>query len=140
MIDGIHFLVTYQCTMDCDHCFLYCSPKAKGVFTLDQIKAVLDDTRNIPTVDNIFFEGGEPFLYYDMMLEGIEYATKMGLSVGIVTNGYWAKSKEKALKLLKPLKKLNILSIGLSDDVFHYGDQQDTPPKIAHAVCEELGI
>lgn len=140
MIDGIHFLLTYQCTFKCDHCFLYCDPKSKGVFSIDQIKAVLDDTQNIPTVDNIYFEGGEPFLYYELMLEGIEHATQMGLSVGIVTNGYWARSKEKALKLLKPLKKLKISGIGLSDDAFHYGDERDTPPKIAHEVCEELGI
>jgi hypothetical protein len=44
------------------------------------------------------------------------------------------------LKYLEPLKKLGILSISLSDDVFHYGDKQDTPPKIAHDICEELGI
>lgn len=140
MIDGIHFLVTYQCTFACDHCFLYCSPKAKGVFTIEKIKAILDDSLNIPTVDNVFFEGGEPFLYYDIMLEGIKYATQLGLSVGIVTNGYWARTKAKALKYLKPLQELGVSSIGLSDDAFHYGDRQDTPPKIAHAVCEELGI
>jgi len=140
MIDGIHFLMTYRCTFKCDHCFLYCTPKAKGVFTIDQIKAILDDSRNIPTVDNVFFEGGEPFLFYDIMLEGVKYAAQMGLSVGIVTNGYWAKTREKALKLLKPLKAAKISSISLSDDAFHYGDKQDTPPKIAHAVCEELGI
>jgi len=51
MIDGIHFLVTYQCTSKCDHCFLYCSPKAKGVFAIDQIKTILNDSRNIPTIE-----------------------------------------------------------------------------------------
>ena len=33
MLTGIHFLLTYSCTSECDHCFLYCSPNAKGTFT-----------------------------------------------------------------------------------------------------------
>ncbi len=41
MLTGIHFLLTYQCNFECDHCFLYCAPHAKGTFTLDQLRKVL---------------------------------------------------------------------------------------------------
>ena len=30
MLTGIHFILTYTCNFECDHCFLYCSPKSKG--------------------------------------------------------------------------------------------------------------
>ena len=67
MLNGIHFLLTYTCLFECDHCFLYSGPGAKGTFTLDQINRVLDEAEKIGSVESIFFEGGEPFLYYPLL-------------------------------------------------------------------------
>ena len=33
MITGIHILLSYACTNQCDHCFVFSSPQAKGTFT-----------------------------------------------------------------------------------------------------------
>ena len=30
----VHFLLTYQCLYECDHCFLYCGSQADGTITL----------------------------------------------------------------------------------------------------------
>ena len=59
MLSQIHFLLTYSCNFECDHCFLYCSPKSEGTFTINQIKSVLDEALKIETIDWIYFEGGE---------------------------------------------------------------------------------
>ena len=74
MITGIHFLLSYACNLTCDHCFLYCSPTSKGTMTLKQIKAVLEESKQIGTVQEAYFEGGEPFLFYPIMVEGIRLA------------------------------------------------------------------
>jgi MoaA/NifB/PqqE/SkfB family radical SAM enzyme len=37
MLTALHVLLTYRCTMACEHCFLYCGPAARGTFTLAQI-------------------------------------------------------------------------------------------------------
>ena len=63
MLTGIHILMTYKCNLACDHCFLYSSPSAKGTMTLPQIRCVLDESRKIGSVEWIYFEGGEPFLF-----------------------------------------------------------------------------
>jgi MoaA/NifB/PqqE/SkfB family radical SAM enzyme len=34
MLSAIHILLTYACTMKCDHCFHYCAPNAPGTFLL----------------------------------------------------------------------------------------------------------
>ncbi len=81
MLKGIHFLLTYTCNYACDHYFLYCSPNSKGTFTLAQINAVLNEALKIGTVEWIFFEGGEPFLYYPIMLEGLKLANEMGFLI-----------------------------------------------------------
>ena len=74
MLNGIHFLLTYKCNYECDHCFLYCGPHSEGTFTLEQIRTVLDEAVKIGTVEWIYFEGGEPFLFYPLMLEGLKIA------------------------------------------------------------------
>ena len=96
MLTGAHFLLTYTCNFECDHCFLYCGPSAKGTFTLSQIKNVFNELLKIETLDWVYFEGGEPFLFYPLMLEGIKIATGLGFKTGIVTNAYWATSEENA--------------------------------------------
>ncbi|MEJ5252520.1 MAG: radical SAM protein [Chthonomonadetes bacterium] len=140
MLTGVHFLLTYKCPYECDHCFVYSSPRAKGTFTLAQITTVLAEARKLGTVQTIFFEGGEPFLYYPLLLEGVRRAREMGFQTGIVTNGYFATSVEDALLWLKPLQEAGVGAISFSDDLFHSGSEEDTPAKRALAAAQQLGI
>ncbi len=137
---GIHFLLTYTCSMECDHCYVYSSPYAKGTFTINKIKETLDELIKIGTIEWVYFEGGEPFLFYPLMLEGIKLAQKMGFKTGIVTNAYWATSEADAEIWLRPLRELGLADLSVSDDALHFGDQKDTPAKIALAAAEKLGI
>ena len=73
MLTGIHILMTYQCNLECDHCFLYSSPKAQGTMTLPQIRSVLAESRKITSVEWIYFEGGEPFLFYPEQKDRVLY-------------------------------------------------------------------
>lgn len=140
MLKEIHLLLTYQCTFECDHCFLYSGPRAEGTMTLPQLRGVLDEARKIGSVDCIYFEGGEPFLYYRTMLAGIALAREMGFSVGIVTNAYWAISSEDARAWLRPLAALGLADLSVSDDDFHGGGAEGGNARRALAAADELGI
>ncbi|MDD4877011.1 MAG: radical SAM protein [Dehalococcoidales bacterium] len=140
MLAGIHFILTYTCNYECDHCFVYSNPQAKGTFTLNQIKKVFEELTNIKTVKRVYFEGGEAFLFYPLMVEGIKIARNQGLETGIVTNAYWATTEEDAELWLKPLLELGISDLTLSDDFFHSGDEKASPAKNALAAAEKLGI
>jgi len=139
MLTGIHILLTYRCNLECDHCFLYAGPKAKGVMTLPQIRYVLDEARKIGSVEWIYFEGGEPFLFYPSMLEGIRLARDMGFKVGVVTNAYGTVSEEDGEVWLRPLADLEVAHISISDDSFHYGEGS-SPAKRGLAAARKLGI
>ncbi len=140
MLTGIHFLLTYMCNSECDHCFVYGSPSAKGTFTLDQVKEVFNEIAKIGTIEWVYFEGGEPFLFYPVMVEGIRIARDAGFKTGIVTNSYWATSKEDAEFWLKPLADLGVSDLSLSDDSFHYEEGKENPTRHALAAAEKLGI
>lgn len=140
MLTGIHFILTYMCNFECEHCFLYCSPKTKGTFTINFIKSVLDDAIKIGTIEEIYFEGGEPFLFYPLMVEGIKLAKEMGFKVGIVTNGYWATSPEDTKLWLKPLKEIGIDDFSFSDDTYHYCTENEDFAKIGFKTGQELNL
>ncbi len=90
-ISGLHVLLTYRCTFECDHCFVWGSPRQTGVLRLEQITQILAQARDAG-VQWIYFEGGEPFLYYAILVRGVHLAADMGFSVGVVSNAYWAVS------------------------------------------------
>ncbi|NQV37245.1 MAG: radical SAM protein [Candidatus Marinimicrobia bacterium] len=140
MLTGIHFLLSYTCNMTCDHCFLYCSPTSNGTMTLEQIKEILKESKKIGTIEETYFEGGEPFLFYPLMLEGIKLSHELGFKSGIVSNGYWSTNPEDAQLWLKPLSDLNISNLSVSDDDLHFGDYEDSPARIASKTAKALGI
>lgn len=140
MLTGVHFLLTYACSFECDHCFVYSSPQARGTFTLNQIKRVFEELTNIETLQQVYFEGGEAFLFYPLMVKGIKIARDKGLKVGIVTNAYWATTEEDAELWLKPLLKLGISDLSLSDDTFHSEDEKESLAKHALTAAKRLGM
>ena len=139
MLTGVHFLLTYMCNSECDHCFIYSGPRAKGTFTLSQIREALNGITKIGTVKRIYFEGGEPFLFYPLMLEGIKLARSMEFEVGVVTNAYYATSDENAEFWLKPLAEMGISNLSISNDTFHY-EGAENPAQRASKVATRLGI
>ena len=138
-ITGLHFLLTYQCTFECDHCFAWGSPWQSGVMTLDDIRLFLGQAQDLGTVRWIYFEGGEPFLYYATLVRGVNIAAEMGFQVGLVSNAYWASSLEDALEFLKPFKGL-VQDLSVSSDLFHYNEKLSQQCQNASTAAEQLRI
>jgi hypothetical protein len=118
-LTGIHLLLSYRCTDECDHCFLWGSPQARGTMTLEQIRDVLHQARELGTVETVYFEGGEPFLYYPILLQGLREAASLGFQRGIVSNCYWATTAEDAMEWLRPVAEIGVNDLSLSSDLFH---------------------
>ena len=108
--------------------------------TLVQVRRVLEQARDLGTVEWVYFEGGEPLLYSLSMIEAVRTARQMGFEVGVVTNAYWAVSAEDAEAWLRPLAGLGIADLSVSDDSFHYGEEGEGPAKRAVAAARGLGI
>ena len=140
MLTGIHFILTYACNFECDHCFLFCSPRSRGTFTIHQITQVIAEGQKMGSVEWIFFEGGEPLLFYPLLVESIKRAQAKGFQVGVVTNAYGARSPADAKLWLRPLVDAGLASLSISNDTFHYGDEVENPATIAYAVANELGL
>ncbi len=136
---GLHLLLTYQCNRECDHCFVWGGPWQKGVMTLGNIGEFLRQAKETGTVREIWFEGGEPFLYYPVMLEGVRLAASSGFRAGLVSNAYWATGREDASAWLKPLSGL-LSSLLISCDALHWTEEYGRLAETATAAAGELGI
>jgi hypothetical protein len=138
---GLHLLLTYRCTGECDHCFVHSSPRAEAAMPLALAIKGVQQAHDLGTVREIYLEGGEPFLHFPIMVEVIRHAAGLGLETGIVTNGYFATTVEDAEVWLKPLQEAGLTSLSVSDDTFHSDPSQgETPAARTVAACRRLGI
>lgn len=138
-LTGLHLLLTYQCTLECDHCFVWGSPWQSGTLTLANIREILHQAKEQGAITSIYFEGGEPFIYYAVLLKGVRLAARMGFRVGIVTNSYWATDLEDAIEWLKPFAGL-IQDLSVSSDLYHYSEKLSQQAQNVRAAAEKLGI
>ncbi len=138
-LTGLHFLLTYQCNYECDHCFVWGSPWQSGTMTLQQVQEILQQAKDTGTIEWVYFEGGEPFLYYAVLLKVVRAAAEMGFKVGLVTNSYWATAEQDAIAWLEPLTGL-IQDLSVSSDLYHYNEVLSQQAKHATQAAEKLGI
>ena len=138
-LSGLHLLLTYQCNYECDHCFVWGSPSQSGTMTVETIEHILAEAEAFGTIKWIYFEGGESFLYYQVMRSGIRKAKARGFKVGIVTNAYWATADTDAMEWLKPLAG-SVEDLSISSDAYHGSDQGPNHPDIARRAAQQLGI
>jgi len=139
LLSGLHLLLTYQCTFECDHCFVWSGPFQTGTMTLDTIDHILAEAGRLGTIEWIYFEGGEAFLYYAILQSGVLRAKAQGFKVGIVTNAYWAHSEDDALEWLRPMAG-SIDDLSISSDSYHGSGDNYRNPDIARAAARQLDI
>jgi MoaA/NifB/PqqE/SkfB family radical SAM enzyme len=138
-LTGLHLLLTYECNFQCDHCFVWGGPDQGGTMTRETIQRILDEAEDLGTIEWIYFEGGEPFLCYDLMCWGARRAKARGFRVGLVTNAYWASSAKEARERLRPLAGV-VEDLSISDDGYHSDDEGSKAAKIARRAAGDLQI
>jgi MoaA/NifB/PqqE/SkfB family radical SAM enzyme len=107
--------------------------------TLRNVRHVLQQAEGLGTVEWIYFEGGEPFLYHAVLLKGVNEAAAMGFRVGIVSNGYWATDVEDALEWLRPFVG-SVEDLSISSDLYHGMESLSQRARNASVAAEQLGI
>ncbi len=138
-LTGLHLLLTYQCVLECDHCFVWGSPWQTGTMTLQVVEEILQQAQESGTVQWIYFEGGEPFLYSAVLLTGVQEAADRGFQVGIVSNGYWATSEADAIEWLRPFAGV-LQDLSVSSDLYHWSETHSQQARDANAAAAHWGI
>jgi MoaA/NifB/PqqE/SkfB family radical SAM enzyme len=136
-------MLTYKCNCACEFCYYNCNPEKGGLMSVDttisawqSLKILAGDSAKI------HITGGEPFLYWDHLLEILEQAQRQNLGkVDLIeTNGFWATSEKIVRQRLKKLDELGMNRFKVSTDPFHQ-EYVDIEPvrRLAEIASEILG-
>jgi organic radical activating enzyme len=138
-LSNVGLMLTYKCTIACPHCIVNAGPNRKEEMDrtlahqwLDQIKSYRNGF-----VLGISLTGGEPFYHLEYLIDIADYAHKLGFIVSVVSNAFWASTKEQALETLGRCSSIQMISI--STDLPH---QQFIPfSKVKNAIwaAKKLG-
>ena len=115
-------LLTYQCNAACEFCYYYCSPEKGGLIPVETCIAAWRSLRVLAgDKAKVHLTGGEPFLYWDHLLEILRAGKRESLGpVDLVeTNGFWAADERLVEERLKALLELNVQRLKVSIDPFH---------------------
>ncbi len=108
------------CNARCAHCGPESGPKDKTHIKHEHNLFLIEEAGKLYGKDwCLTLSGGEIFLFYDKLLEYVKYAKKHGGYTTLITNCFWANTKEKALDLLKPLVDNDLKVLGISLGHFH---------------------
>ena len=138
-LTGVHLLLTYECNFECDHCFVWGSPHQQGTLSPQQIRELLAQSKRLGTVEWIYFEGGEPFLYRTELVEAVQRANRLGFRVGIVSNAFWATTVAEAKLCLEPFAGL-VEDLSISSDLYHADESPSAETRNAREAADDLGI
>lgn len=139
-VSGIHLLVSYKCNARCRHCFLSAGPDHSRVISRERALTLIGEACELPEIDHLFLEGGEPFLFPELVLELVEAASLGGLWVGMLSNGFWAHSRSAAVDRLTPLAAAGLRSLSISTDSWHEEFIPKEKALRAAAIAQELGL
>ena len=108
------------------------------------MRNILKESKKLGTVNNVSIEGGEPFLYYPIMVKAIKEAVNLGFHVEILSNCYWATCPEDALEWLLPIAEAEDVELSLSSDLYH-GERWEIEEvrnaiKAANALDVKVGV
>ncbi|MEW6295019.1 MAG: radical SAM protein [Candidatus Diapherotrites archaeon] len=117
-ITSISILYTHKCPIYCDHCCGNFSPKRKEKLTPKKVLDYFNDISSIK-VKKICFTGGEPFLFFDELINLISKGKRMGFKISVISNGFWAVNEKETRKIMRLLSKNGLAAIKISADEFH---------------------
>jgi len=118
-ISGVHFLITYACSSQCDHCFVWGAPGRGPGMGVADVDRFLDQLAATGSVRSVCAEGGEAFLHYEVVLHFTRRATRLGLAPSALTNASWVTSRGLAEERVAELLAAGLTSLGVSTDQWH---------------------
>jgi len=136
---NIAFGYSSRCNIRCGHCVAADAVPDPKKMELATAKEIIRDLA-AAGVTGISFTAGEPFLYFDDLLELVDLCRHHNIYSRIVTNSFWAKTPEATQQRLERLKQGGLCQLRLSFSRWHH---QHVPSRnILHAAqgCRQIGI
>jgi len=114
----IAFGYSTQCNIKCDHCVAADELSRNVKMDLSKAKAIIEEMAHY-NVTGISFTAGEPLLFFNDIRDLVQICKKNGIYSRIVTNGYWAKTKEHSDNIVSELMLSGLSQLRISYSRWH---------------------
>lgn len=130
-------ITTYLCNIRCRHCCFGCGPlkeeadaflasvgekpfEGEGyALAPEEVVGYIQEAVQWHPYREVVFSGGEPTLFPEVLVAGIQETTRQGMNSRIVTNGSWARSLASGSRTLARLREAGLQEITISHTDFH---------------------
>ncbi len=114
----IAFGYSDRCNIRCAHCVAADDIPHNKKMELDKAKEIIKNMAK-SHVSGISFTAGEPFIYFNDLLELVSLCQELKIYTRIVTNSSWAKDPEEAGERVNTLKRCGLSQLRLSYSRWH---------------------
>lgn len=114
----VSLMVTRRCNMECGHCSVESGPNIKKEPSEAELIRYVREAAQA-RVPAIRLTGGEPMLRADVVRRLVAECCRLGVSVGMTTNGFWGGSPAAARRHLRTLRRSGLSGLTVSYDRYH---------------------
>jgi hypothetical protein len=135
----IGVILTYRCHSACKHCLYNCGPRwEREPISAAALREALDAVALWPRPPQVHFTGGEPFLHFDLLLEGVRWAVERGIVSYVETSASWCIDDEATRQRFAELKQAGMQAVLISCSPFHA--EKIPPARTLRAVQASLEV
>ena len=135
----VAFGYSTRCNVRCEHCVAAGDLPDNRKMDHGKAKEIIVEMARAG-VGGISFSAGEPFLYFDEIIELVELCKQLGIYTRVVTNSFWAKTPESADGFVEQLKKSGLCQLRLSYSRWHQKNIPRNNVLSAARSCQKVGL
>jgi len=106
--------------------------------SVDDLRQALELLASWEQVPQVHLTGGEPFLFFDLLLAGTRMAADLGITVYVETSAAWCVDEERVQERFAALKEAGLAAVLISCSPFHA--ERIPPARTLQAVRSALGV
>ncbi len=116
----IGLILTYRCHSGCKHCLYNCGPGWRmEAMPAELLRQALETLASWDRLPQVHFTGGEPFIFFDLLLEGTRIAAELGITAYVETNAMWCVDEDMAAERFRTLRDAGLAAVLISCSPFH---------------------
>jgi hypothetical protein len=113
-------ILTYRCNSGCKHCLYNCGPCwEREPMSPDELRRALEAVTVWPRPPQVHFTGGEPFLHFPLLLQGVRWAHELGVTCYVETSASWCIDHDQAVEHFATLHDAGLQAVLISCSPFH---------------------
>ncbi len=127
------------CNIRCEHCVAAGEPLDHNRMDHDKAEELIVEMAQAG-VSGISFSAGEPFLFFNEIIQLIKLCSKLGIYTRVVTNSFWAKTAKASDEHILKLKENGLCQLRLSTSRWHQKNVSQSNILNAANSCQKIGL